>query len=162
MPHKSYVVSWRRLFPTVKPQEIPSLAFSPENIDLNPVSLSLWSSPLSVAGLGLRVQALGSFHGPVWVEEMSCSHLFWELPQMPGDSALRKSMKEQHLPHQLQDAKHIFFSLETLHFGVLKGIYFSKNVQAVENHFLLRWKLCINIYKINCVHSWIYVYFKSL
>lgn len=132
------VVSWTRLFPAVKSWKIPSLSFSPGNIDLNTGSLSLWSSPLSVAELGFRAQALRSclrVHGPglVWVEEMSHSHTFWELPQRPG--AFTKLMKEQHLPHQLQDARYIFFYLETLSFGVLKGIYFSKNVHAVEKHF---------------------------
>lgn len=134
-----------RHFPTVKFWKTTSLAFSPENIDLNPGSLSSLSSPLSVSGLGFGAQALGSclgVHSPgiVWALEMSHSHKFWELLQMPGDNALKKPMKEQQLPHQLQDARYVFY-LEKLHFGVLKGINFSKNVQAAEKHFFTEMKV---------------------
>lgn len=48
-------------------------------------------------------------------------------------------MKEQRLPHHMQDARYVFY-LEKLHFCVLKGFFFflSRNVQAVKKHFLLK------------------------
>lgn len=53
---------------------------------------------------------------------------------MPGDNALKKPMSEQQLPQQLQDARCVFY-LETLYFGVLKGIYFSKMSRLWKNIF---------------------------
>jgi len=59
-------------------------------------------------------------------------------------------MREQQLPHLLQDARCVFY-LEILHFGTLKGNYFSKNVWSVEKHFKLKFKVYINKYKTNHV-----------
>lgn len=101
-PHRAYVMSRRRLVPSVKSWKI-SLVVFPWNSVLKtltwtqaPYKWSLWASPLPAAGLGFRTQALGwclGVHspGPVCVLEMSYSCMFWELPQMPGDSALKKT-----------------------------------------------------------------------
>lgn len=43
-------------------------------------------------------------------------------------------MKEQRLPHQLQNAKYVFY-LEMLHFGVLKGIISLKTPRLWKNNF---------------------------
>lgn len=61
-----------------------------------PYKCYLQASSLPAAGMGFRAQDLGwcfGVHspGPVWVLEMPYSHMSWELPQVHGDSVLKKT-----------------------------------------------------------------------
>lgn len=172
LPHRVYVVSRRRLVPSVKSWKISLVdllwnsALKTGTWTQAPYKWSLRASPLPAAGLGFRAQALGwrlgvhSQFGPVCVLEMSYSRMFWELPQMPGDSASKKTHERTAVTSSTARCK-VCVLFGNVTFWCSERNYFSKNTQAVEKQFLLKWKVCINIYKINCVHVWVYVYFKS-